>query len=87
MAGAEKIAARRGAWICFADECGQTLRPLNADSWAPREATPIVAVTATGNARCRWSGWSVIGGTGDPWPVAGPLAEQRVVGGPVGGHR
>jgi hypothetical protein len=50
VAGGKRVAARRGAWICFADECGQTLRPHKATTWAPRGVTPIAAVTAAGSA-------------------------------------
>jgi hypothetical protein len=37
-----------GAWICFEDEAGQSLRPGRARTWAPRGATPVVRVS--GNA-------------------------------------
>jgi transposase len=56
MAGSKKVAARRGAWICFADECGQTLRPHKAATWAPRGVTPTARVTAAGNARVSVAG-------------------------------
>ncbi len=56
VAGAKRVAARRGAWIVFADECGQTLRPLKASTWAPRGVTPIVVVTAAGNVRVSVAG-------------------------------
>ena len=56
MAGSKKVAARQGAWICFADECGQTLRAHKATTWAPRGVTPIVKVTAKGSVRVSVAG-------------------------------
>jgi hypothetical protein len=56
MASGKRVAARRGAWICFADECGQTLRPHKAATWALRGVTPIAAVTAKGSARVSVAG-------------------------------
>ncbi|WP_433385222.1 transposase [Actinoplanes sp. CA-142083] len=56
MAGGKRVAARRAAWICFADECGQTLKPHKAATWAPKGVTPIAHVTATGNARVSVAG-------------------------------
>ena len=50
------MAARHGAGIVFADDCGQTVRPLKASTWAPRGVTPIVAVTAAGNVRVSVAG-------------------------------
>ena len=41
-------AALTGAWICFEDEAGQSLRPGRARTWAPRGHTPVVRVS--GNA-------------------------------------
>ena len=37
-----------GAWICFEDEAGQSLRPGKARTWAPRGRTPVTRVS--GNA-------------------------------------
>ena len=37
-----------GAWICFEDEAGQSLRPGKARTWAPRGHTPVTRVS--GNA-------------------------------------
>jgi hypothetical protein len=56
VAGSKKIAARRGAWICFADECGQTLRAHKATTWAPKGVTPVVKVTAKGTVRVSVAG-------------------------------
>jgi DDE superfamily endonuclease len=41
-------AALTGAWACFEDEAGQSLRPGRARTWAPRGHTPVVRVS--GNA-------------------------------------
>ena len=51
MATGKRIARRLGAWICFADEAGQTLRPARARTWAPRGHTPVVRVTGKGSGR------------------------------------
>lgn len=56
VAGAKRVARRLNAWICFADECGKTLRASKASTWAPRGHTPIVNVTAAGNARVSVAG-------------------------------
>lgn len=39
------------AWLCFADESGQGLRPPKARTWAVRGATPVVRVGARGGRR------------------------------------
>lgn len=44
MAGRGTTAADLGAWVCFEDECGRTLRPPRARTWALRGATPVVHV-------------------------------------------
>ena len=56
MAGAKRVARRLNAWICFADECGKTLRAAKASTWAPRGQTPVVTVTAAGSARVSVAG-------------------------------
>lgn len=56
LARDKRIARRLGAWICFADEAGQTLRPARASTWAPRGQTPIVKVTAKGSGRISLAG-------------------------------
>jgi hypothetical protein len=43
-----RLAALTGAWTCFEDEAGQSLRPGRARTWAPRGHTPVVR--ASGNA-------------------------------------
>jgi len=37
-----RLAALTGAYICFEDEAGQSLRPGRARTWAPRGRTPVV---------------------------------------------
>jgi transposase len=44
VVGRGKTAADLGAWVCFEDECGRTLRPPTARTWAPRGETPVVGV-------------------------------------------
>jgi len=56
MAVAKRAVARRGAWICFADECGQTLSAHKATTWAPKGVTPTVKVTAKGTVRVSVAG-------------------------------
>ena len=34
-----------GAYLCFEDEDGQTLRPPKARTWGRRGRTPVVAVS------------------------------------------
>nr|WP_258382797.1 transposase [Streptomyces sp. NTH33] len=41
----------RDAWLCFADESGQGLRPPRARTWSPRGTTPVVRVTGRGGGR------------------------------------
>jgi putative transposase len=56
VARGKKVAARKGAWICFADECGQTLKARKATTWAPKGVTPIVKVTGKGGVRVSVAG-------------------------------
>jgi transposase len=42
MAQDQGGALRRGAWICFLDESGCSLRPPVRRTWAPRGQTPIL---------------------------------------------
>jgi transposase len=56
VACGKRVARRLGAWICFADEAGQTLRPARARTWAPRGQTPIVKVTGKGSGRISLAG-------------------------------
>ena len=43
-----RLAALTGAYVCFEDEAGQSLRPGKARTWAPRGRTPVARVS--GNA-------------------------------------
>jgi putative transposase len=45
VAGGKRVARRLGAWICFVDESGLSLKPARARTWAPRGHTPIVRVS------------------------------------------
>jgi len=40
-----RLAAVTGAWICFEDEAGQSLRPGKACTWAPQGHTPVIRVS------------------------------------------
>ncbi len=51
MASGKRVARRLGAWVCFADESGITLRPARARTWAPRGQTPIVRVAGRGGRK------------------------------------
>ncbi|MFC0863947.1 transposase [Sphaerimonospora cavernae] len=42
--------------MCFADESGQSLRPLRGRTWARRGQTPIVCVTGKGSGRVSLAG-------------------------------
>jgi putative transposase len=50
------VAARHGAWICFEDEAGQTLRPPKARTWSRRGHTPEIAVSGKGSGRISIAG-------------------------------
>src|SRR5213078_1412353 len=61
LAGADlgegtRLAAATGAWICFEDEAGQTLRPPRARTWARRGHTPVVTVSGRGSGRVSVAG-------------------------------
>jgi hypothetical protein len=56
MARGKRLARRLGAWICFADESGLTLRPAKARTWAPRGQTPIITVAGRGGRRLSIAG-------------------------------
>ena len=56
VAAGKMIAAERGAWICFEDEAGHTLRPPRARTWAPRGRTPVIAVSGSGSGRISVAG-------------------------------
>ncbi|MEU6798669.1 transposase [Nonomuraea wenchangensis] len=44
------------AWICFADEAGQSLRPPKARTWSRRGHTPVVTVSGKGSGRVNLAG-------------------------------
>jgi hypothetical protein len=56
MAGGKRVARRLGAWICFADESGITLRPARARTGAPRGKTSIVTVAGRGGRKLSVAG-------------------------------
>ena len=56
VAGGKRLAAARGAWVCFQDEAGQTLRPPKGKTWARRGHTPVVAVSGKGSGRVSIAG-------------------------------
>lgn len=56
VAGGKRVAGRLNAWICFADEAGQTLHPAKATTWAPQGHTPVVHLTAKGGVRVSIAG-------------------------------
>lgn len=56
VAGGKRIAAERGAWLCFEDEAGQTLRPPKARTWGRCGRTPVVAVSGKGSGRVSIAG-------------------------------
>jgi putative transposase len=50
------VAAERGAWLCFEDEAGQTLRPPKARTWGRRGHTPQIPVSGKGSGRVSVAG-------------------------------
>lgn len=56
MAGGKTVAAEQGAWLCFEDEAGQTLRPPKARTWGRRGHTPQVPVSGKGSGRVSVAG-------------------------------
>jgi hypothetical protein len=51
-----RLAATAGAWICFEDEAGQTLRPPRTRTWGRRGHTPVVRVSGKGSGRVSIAG-------------------------------
>ena len=51
-----RLAAATGAWTCFEDEAGQTLRPPEARTWGRRGHTPVVKVSGKGSGRVSIAG-------------------------------
>ncbi len=59
--GADKsTAADLGAWIVFADEAGQSLRPPKACTWSRRGHTPVRKVAGKGSGRIGLAGMIAI---------------------------
>jgi putative transposase len=56
VARGKRVARRLGAWICFADESGLTLRPAKARTWAPRGKTPVLTVAGRGGRKLSIAG-------------------------------
>lgn len=56
MACGKRVARRLGAWICFVDESGLSLRPARARTWALRGKTPIVRVAGRGGRKISVAG-------------------------------
>ena len=56
MGEGSRLAAATGAYICFEDEAGQSLRPPKARTWARRGHTPVVAVSGKGSGRVSVAG-------------------------------
>jgi putative transposase len=50
------LAAAQGAWICFADEAGQTLQPPKARTGARRGQTPVLRTSSRGAGRISLAG-------------------------------
>lgn len=56
VAVGKRLAAAKGAWICFQDEAGQVMRPPVARTWSRRGRTPVVAVSGKGSGRVSIAG-------------------------------
>ena len=56
MGEGTRLAAATGAWICFEDEAGQTLRPPKARTWARRGRTPVTVVSGRVSGRVSVAG-------------------------------
>nr|WP_237313660.1 transposase [Streptomyces sp. AMCC400023] len=56
MAAGGKTVRDQDAWLCFADESGQMLRPPRARTWSRRGHTPCVRVRAAGSGRISLAG-------------------------------
>jgi DDE superfamily endonuclease len=51
-----RLATATGAYVCFEDEAGQSLRPLKARTWARCGRTPVVTVSGKGSGRVSVAG-------------------------------
>ena len=56
MGEGTRLAAATGAYVCFEDEAGQSLRPPRARTWARRGHTPVVRVCGKGSGRVSVAG-------------------------------
>ncbi|MEU3343091.1 transposase [Streptomyces sp. NPDC006668] len=56
MAAGGKTVRDQDAWLCFADEAGQLLRPPKACTWSRRGRPPLVRVRAAGSGRISLAG-------------------------------
>jgi putative transposase len=56
VAAHKRTALHLGAWLCWEDEAGQSLRPPKATTWAPRGRTPLVQVRGKGYGRVALAG-------------------------------
>ncbi|WP_217371168.1 transposase [Nonomuraea antri] len=56
LAAGGTTARDQDAWICFADEAGQSLRPPKARTWSRRGYTPTVTVSGKGSGRVNLAG-------------------------------
>ncbi|MEU7229914.1 transposase [Streptomyces chrestomyceticus] len=53
---ADGLIRDQGAWLCFADESGQVLRPPKDRTWSRRSHPPVLAVRAAGSGRLSLAG-------------------------------
>lgn len=58
LADGGTTARDQDAWICFADEAGQSLRPPKARTWSRCGCTPTVTVSGKGHRRVNLAGSS-----------------------------
>jgi hypothetical protein len=71
-----RLAALTGAYVCFEDEAGQSLRPQKAHTWAPRGHTPVVRVS--GNAgRLPVAGMAAASGLSSDGPTSSTRSWAR----------
>ena len=56
MVAPQMTARALGAWVCFEDEAGQSLRPPKARTWSRRGSTPVAAVSGKGSGRVSMAG-------------------------------
>jgi hypothetical protein len=56
VAAGQTLARALGAWVCFEDEAGQSLRPPKARTWSRGGVTPVVSVSGKGSGRVSMAG-------------------------------